>query len=144
MARLCFIILFFSFVVAQDVTWPLRGILTSAYGYRNLGTGSNFHYGIDIAAPQGTAVVSATPGVVSYAGWHQIYGNVLVVGFDGFNFLYGHCAVLYVRQGETVAAGQIIAAVGATGVATGPHLHFETREGEVPFDPLEFLRVYAQ
>ena len=85
-----------------------------------------FHYGTDFAANSGTAVCAFAAGTVLAAG---IFFFLLMLvkrcHADGYTTLYGHCSKLLVRAGETVTAGQEIALVGATGKATGPHLHFE-------------------
>ncbi len=96
----------------------------------------HFHSGIDLAAPQGTPVMAALPGsvhvVVSPAG----YGlHILMDHGDGLSTLYGHLSRTVVIDGDRVAAGVLIGAVGSTGNSTGPHLHFEIRRDGVTEDP---------
>lgn len=123
--------------------WPLHGRLTSYYGPRNLGMGtSNFHKGIDIAAPSGTPVGAARSGTVTYAGWsNQGYGNLVKIRHaGGAETWYGHFSSIAVSVGEHVSQGEIIGRVGSTGLSTGPHLHFELHENSRVLDPLASLR----
>mmetsp|Transcript_11300 Transcript_11300/g.15384 ORF Transcript_11300/g.15384 Transcript_11300/m.15384 type:complete len:316 (-) Transcript_11300:114-1061(-) len=99
-----------------------------------------FHNGLDLAAKSGTAVLAASPGVVMYAGWKGALGlNVEVTHDDGYMTRYGHNSKLYTQVGKRVRQGDLIAAIGATGRATGPHLHFEIRKHGVSEDPLPVL-----
>lgn len=118
--------------------WPLRkGGLSSFFGSR----GDSYHEGIDIRANAGTPVYAAREGVVIYSGRGiRGYGNVVIVKHKGgFATVYAHNKFNTVRRGEKVKRGALLARVGATGRATGPHLHFEVRRGELPQDPLAFL-----
>ncbi|GEJ55362.1 M23 family metallopeptidase [Anaeromyxobacter diazotrophicus] len=116
--------------------WPLQGVLYSRYGVRQ----GQRHDGIDIAAPEGTAVGAAEAGTVVFAGEQSGYGSIVIVRHEGgLLTLYAHASALLVRQGERVAAGQVIARVGQSGRTTGPHLHFEVREGTRPRNPLTYL-----
>jgi len=116
---------------------PLQGPVTDGFGPR----GSRFHTGIDIPAPAGTGVAAAAPGRVSYAGW--LAGGwgllVAVAHRDGTRTLYAHLSRVEVRVGERVQAGWQVGRVGATGDATGPHLHFEVRVRGAAVDPLPAL-----
>jgi murein DD-endopeptidase MepM/ murein hydrolase activator NlpD len=95
------------------------------------------HKGVDYAAPTGTPVRVVGDGVVEFAGWQNGYGNVVVVAHSNHRkTLYAHLSRIDVRQGERLAQGQHVGAVGATGWATGPHLHFEFIAGGVQQDPL--------
>jgi murein DD-endopeptidase MepM/ murein hydrolase activator NlpD len=99
------------------------------------------HTGVDYAAPTGTAVRSVGDGVVEAAGWQGGYGNTVVVRHrNGHSTLYGHLSKINVRKGQNVTQGQEVGAVGATGTATGPHLHFEFRVNGVHRDPLTLAR----
>ncbi len=96
------------------------------------------HPGVDIGAPPGTPIRAVNDGLVVYS-WNGMrgYGNaVLLVHADGTLTLYGHCRATYVFPGQQVRRGQVIAEVGDTGLAHGPHLHFEWRRGGQPVDPL--------
>ena len=107
---------------------PVAGYTSSGFGYRlhPLENKVKFHYGTDFAANSGTAVCAFADGTVLAAGQDDGYGNYVKIRHaDGYTTLYGHCSKLLVRAGETVTMGQEIALVGATGKATGPHLHFE-------------------
>jgi len=111
--------------------WPINGggiITQGLHGYN----------GIDIGAPSGTGIRAAAAGTVIIArgggGWNGGYGNYLVIQHDnGTQTLYSHASKLYVSAGASVAQGAIIGAVGRTGKATGPHLHFEVRGALNPF-----------
>ena len=102
------------------------------------------HLGVDYGAPTGTPVRSVGQGRVEFAGVLGGYGNVVIVDHGrGETTLYGHLSRIEVRMGQPVARGQSIGAVGSTGWATGPHLHFEFRENGVHTDPLKVARRSA-
>lgn len=99
-----------------------------------------FHSGIDLAAPAGTEVFSATSGLVSAGYDEKGAGNYVVVQFDRHTrVLYCHLATIRVRSRMHVEAGQVIGTVGATGLATGPHVHFEIDVAGAPVDPAAWL-----
>lgn len=99
------------------------------------------HQGVDYGAPTGTAVRSVGDGTVEFAGVQNGYGNVVILKHrNNHNTLYAHLSRINVRKGESVSQGQSIGAVGATGWATGPHLHFEFRVNGVHHDPLTIAR----
>ncbi|HEY4625579.1 MAG TPA: M23 family metallopeptidase [Blastococcus sp.] len=105
-----------------DYVKPASGRVSSCFGARWGVT----HYGVDIAAPIGTAIYAATSGVVERAGPATGFGQaVYVLGNDGAVTVYGHVNRYFVAPGERVAAGEKIAEVGNRGQSTGPHLHFE-------------------
>ncbi len=100
------------------------------------------HLGVDYAAPSGTPVRSVAEGAVTFAGWQNGYGNVVQVEHSKErSTLYAHLSHIDVRTGQKVAQSQHIGAVGATGWATGPHLHFEFRVNGVHQDPQRFARA---
>ena len=103
--------------------WPAEGVLTSGYGMR----WGRMHRGIDIAAPTGTPIMAAAPGVVVTAGWNDGgYGNLVEIKHpDGSLTMYAHNNRVLVQEGQQVAQGEQIAEMGSTGFSTGPHLHFE-------------------
>lgn len=103
--------------------WPARGVFTSGYGWR----WGRMHRGIDIAAPVGTPIYAAAPGVIEFSGWNSGgYGNLVDIRHpDGSKTRYAHNSRLLVRSGQTVTQGQQIAEMGSTGFSTGPHVHFE-------------------
>lgn len=120
----------------MSLAWPVSGRISSGYGWR----GGRMHYGLDIAAPQGSTVVAAAPGRVVSAGWNGGYGRMVLLEHDrNLRTLYAHCSSLLVKPGQQVQRGQAIAKVGATGNATGSHLHFEVHVGGRPQNPLRFL-----
>jgi murein DD-endopeptidase MepM/ murein hydrolase activator NlpD len=94
------------------------------------------HRGVDYGAPSGTAVRTVAYGVVDFAGWKNGYGNVVSVkhGKDR-STVYAHLSRIDVRRGQSIEQGSRIGAVGATGWATGPHLHFEFKVGGMQKDP---------
>lgn len=115
---------------------------TSSYGFRaDPFTGQRRkHNGVDLAAPYGSAVRSATEGVVRAAGWDDVLGNYVEVrGQLGYSYVYGHMSRILVPLGTRVVRGSVLGAVGATGYATGPHLHFEVRKYGVPQNPALFV-----
>jgi lipoprotein NlpD len=118
------------------LAWPLKGVLYGRYGVRS----GHRHDGIDLSAPVGTVIGAAAPGAVIYAGEQAGYGAIVILRHEGgLVTLYAHCSALLVEEGTSVRAGQPIARVGQTGRSTGPHLHFEVREGTRPRNPLLFL-----
>jgi len=123
-------------VPPPSFSWPVRGEITSPFGPRHNG----FHYGVDIAVPFGTYVRASASGTVSFTGYLQGYGLVLEIDHgSGWSTLYAHNSRLLVREQEEVTAGQTVALVGASGNATGPHLHFEVIYKGRKYDPLLFL-----
>jgi len=99
------------------------------------------HYGLDFGAASGSEVFAARDGVVLYAGsGYQGYGRLIIIEHDdGYQTLYAHNRKLLVHEGDAVCAGDVIALVGATGNASGPHLHFEVRRNQHAVDPAPFL-----
>jgi len=122
--------------------YPVNAPITSHFGWRVhpiLGT-ERFHSGTDFGADPGTPILAAAAGTVIVSDWYGGYGNAVVIDHGGgITTLYGHCSELYVTEGQTVMAGQVIAAIGSTGLSTGPHLHFEVRENGDPVDPMNYL-----
>ena len=119
-----------------DVSWPLRARISSLFGPRD----NAFHPGLDLAAPPGTPVAAARSGVVSFAGWNDGYGRlVMIENGDGVETRYAHLSRIDVRPGARVSAGHIVGRVGSTGESTGPHLHFEVRYRGAATDPLTAL-----
>jgi len=118
------------------LSWPVEGKLTSRFGKR-WGAG---HDGIDIDANRGDPVYAAADGVVLFSDKHGGYGNLVVVRHaDNLVTVYAHHDINLVRRGQKVKTGQLLARVGKTGRATGPHLHFEVRRGATPINPLKLL-----
>ena len=121
---------------------PLNGKMTSPFGWREHPvTGAEaFHYGVDIAAEDGTAIACFADGTVGAVGESTTLGKYLTVNHaDGVSTLYAHCSAISVPSGTEVSQGQKIAEVGHSGNATGPHLHFEVHDGEAYLDPAGYL-----
>jgi len=125
-----------------QLTYPSDASITSSFGWRRhpiLGY-SRFHSGIDFGASYGSTIRAADRGTVIFAGWYGGYGYTVVIDHGGsISTLYGHSSKLYVSEGQSVQRGQAIAAVGSTGLSTGPHLHFEVRKDGAPVDPSRYL-----
>jgi len=126
---------------APRFQWPVAGRLSSTYNVRS--SGRRLHLGIDIANKRGTPIRVAYAGRVIYSDNKYLpsMGNMILVEHaGGWITLYSHNERNLVKEGDYVEAGQTIATVGATGNATGPHLHFEIRKNaETPVDPLQYL-----
>ena len=122
-------------------------IVSSRYGYRSHpNTGKNkFHHGIDYKTVIGTSVYAFKYGRVIYAGEDpEGYGKYVKILHDDDSItLYGHCSELFVSKGEKVSRGETIAASGASGNATGPHLHFGVYKNGASIDP-ERLKYIQQ
>ena len=128
---------------SRNYRWPVMGKINSPFGWRRhpITRRRDFHTGLDIKASRGTAIRSAREGRVAYAGWMGGYGKVVVVEHSGGqSTLYAHCNAILLKQGAKVSVGQTIAQVGSTGRTTGPHLHFEVRNGNSPVNPLKYLK----
>jgi len=116
--------------------WPAEGKLTSGFGMRN----GRHHDGIDINNKIGSPIVAAADGVVIYEGRLGGYGIIVIIKHEGnFKTIYAHNRRNSVKKGDTVRQGQKVAELGASGNATGPHLHFEVRCGQEAVDPLLYL-----
>ncbi|QGZ99591.1 peptidoglycan DD-metalloendopeptidase family protein [Dehalobacter restrictus] len=120
----------------SGLIWPLNGPITSYYGNRH----GEFHSGIDIAGETGQPFKAVNSGTVIYAGWHDIYGNMILIDHgDGVVTRYGHSIKLLVTKGQKVTKGQIIGYVGSTGRSTGPHLHFGIMINSKAVNPINYL-----
>lgn len=119
--------------------WPAEGVISSGFGYRT-GFGSDNHQGLDIAGSYGEDIVAADGGEVILAESYSGYGLMIQIRHDNGDITYyGHCSKLLVKAGERVYQGQVIAQMGATGVANGVHCHFELRVNNEPVDPTDYL-----
>ncbi len=117
-------------VSEPDVDLPVDGVISSQMGWRRdpIDGRAKYHHGIDIAAPEGTAVKAVAAGRVVESGVKSGYGNTVVIqSDDGRKMLYAHNNVNFVSVGDRVNRGEAIAEVGSTGRATGPHVHFEVK-----------------
>ena len=116
--------------------WPRRGSITSPYGPRWGG----FHTGIDIDCVTGNPIGASKGGRVIAAEWGGGYGNMVIIDHGGgYTSLYAHLSRIYVGRGATVSQGKTVGSCGATGNATGDHLHFEIRVGGSHRNPLDYL-----
>jgi murein DD-endopeptidase MepM/ murein hydrolase activator NlpD len=127
-------------VISSGLIWPVPGKISSGFGRR----GRGFHWGIDIPAPKGTPIRAAADGLVliSSDGFRGFsgYGRIVIIEHGGgISTLYAHNSKNDVKAGTCIRAGEIIAEVGATGNATGSHLHFEIRKNGKPVNPLNYL-----
>jgi murein DD-endopeptidase MepM/ murein hydrolase activator NlpD len=105
---------------------------------------TRLHAGADLSAPSGTPILAAAKGTVILAEPRGGYGNCVVIGHgSGIATVYAHQSRLLVQAGDVVKAGDVIGAVGSTGLSTGPHLHFETRVKGVPVNPMNFIDLEA-
>ena len=124
--------------------FPIReGAISSEYGPRvhPLTGADHFHTGIDIAAPAGTDVLAARSGTVMTVGWSDNLGNHVAIDHGGgLLTLYGHLGRVNVSLSQEVDSSSIIGAVGSTGLSTGPHLHFEVKNGGSLRDPIPLMR----
>lgn len=121
--------------------WPVRGTITSNFGGRSLWGRYDFHLGLDIACPTGTSVKAADGGTVIKSGWSGSYGKLVAIRHDnGYITYYAHNSSLLVSVGDKVYQGQVIARVGMTGNASGPHCHFEVRINGTSVNPRNYLR----
>jgi len=121
-----------------------KGRDTSLYGWRSDPfTGSReFHTGLDIGAAEGTPVHAARDGRVAEVGQNDLLGRYVVLTHPGgYQTVYGHLSAINATIGEEVITGFILGAVGHTGLATGPHLHFEVRTRAGTRDPLQLIRM---
>ncbi len=119
------------------------GKLSSYFGVRKdpIDHVHKFHAGVDIACPMNSPVYASRDGKVFFSGFKGGYGNFIIIKHSRDYFtLYGHLNKIYVKEGQTVSAGQLIAKSGNTGRTTGPHLHFEIRKNSKPINPLLLLR----
>ncbi len=118
--------------------WPVKGKIISEYGAKPNGLKNE---GINIAVPEGTGVRAAESGVVAYAGNElKGYGNLVLIRHEGgWVTAYAHASELFVKRGDTVKRGDVIAKAGQTGSVSSPQLHFEVRKGATAMDPMKFL-----
>lgn len=131
-----------SLLASTPTIWPVKGMVTAGYGYRSSPfTGQReMHEGLDVAAPPGTAIVATADGVVSFTGPLSAFGNVVFINHGhGFTTFYAHNSSNRVKEGQLVKRGEVIAYVGATGRATGPHVHYEVQVNGVTVNPMKYI-----
>ena len=125
--------------VESGLAMPAQGPITSYFGYRYhpILHFTRFHAGVDIGAPWGSPIVAAGDGRVVGAGWGGGYGREVEIAHGGgLVSLYGHMSQIVAQPGALVRRGELIGYVGSSGLSTGPHLHFEVRQGGTPVNPL--------
>ncbi|GMO50507.1 MAG: M23 family metallopeptidase [Treponemataceae bacterium] len=132
------------FFVDPSMKLPVaRAVLTSPFGMRVSPITGEWrqHNGVDLGAPMGTEVTACKAGVVSFAGQDSVLGNyVIITHASKTQSLYAHLSAILVTTGKSVKTGTAIGKVGATGAATGPHLHFEIRVDGKARDPRESVK----
>ena len=129
-------------IESYELYWPVVSTkITSEFGNRMhpVLKENRFHRGVDISSVKGAAVNSGVKGIVTYAGVKGNYGNMIEVRRnDGLKVRYAHLSKIEVRVGQRIQEGDKIGEVGSTGMATGPHLHYETLIEDIPVDPMKF------
>ncbi len=127
----------------KDMIMPVAGQISSRYSNSRMHPILEIfraHRGVDLSAPLGTRIVSPADGRVKFVGWRIGYGLTLEIAHSGnITTRYAHCRTSLIREGQVVAAGQVIATVGSTGLSTGPHVHFEVLNRGLSVDPIKFL-----
>ncbi len=126
--------------------WPAPGILSGVFGSRRINNGipGTPHYGVDMAAPTGTPIRAPADGVVKLSADHFVNGGLTLLDHgQGVTTAYLHQSARFVRAGEVVRRGQLIGNIGATGRATGPHLHWAMNWFQVRLDPSRTTRTPA-
>lgn len=134
--------------VGGTMAWPVPGYtrITSQFGMRTHPiTGVyKLHTGVDIGAPMGATFIAANDGLVTYAGWNNAYGNMVIVDHGGgITTLYAHGSEILVHPGDTVLQATPVLKVGSTGYSTGPHAHFEVRINGEYVQPLDYITSYS-
>lgn len=125
-----------------DYCMPASGPISSGFGYREhpVEGEERFHYGVDIAAEDKSDICCFADGTVKAVGESSSYGKYLIVTHEGgYETLYAHCSAVSVTSGTPVRAGDVLGKVGQTGIATGPHLHFELHKEGVYLNPIYYV-----
>jgi len=123
--------------------WPVAGTLESGFGGRRNpfgGSSYEFHSGQDIEAEWGAPVIACANGTVTFSGWQNGYGQLVVIDHGGgLTTRYGHLSSIAASVGQVIQPGEFLGRVGSTGRSTGPHLHYEVRINDQPVNPLQYL-----
>ena len=120
--------------------WPVEGPIIAPFGVRWEADGPTIHRGVDIVVPTGTPVYAMSSGKVSFAGTMTDFGLVVLVDHrDGISTLYAHLSQILVVEGQAVTRDESLGLSGASGNATGPHLHYEVRGRGHQLDPVAML-----
>jgi len=128
--------------LATPLGWPVAGTLSSPYGHRRhpVRLEERFHTGVDLSVPPATEVKVTAHGIVSFAGWTENSGNVVVVEHGhGFRTAYAHNRKALVRVGQRLSRGDVVGLSGSTGISTGPHVHYEIWKDGRHINPVAFL-----
>lgn len=123
--------------------WPVAGKLESGFGGRRNpfgGSSYEFHSGQDIDAAWGAPVIAGANGTVTFVGWQNGYGQLVVIDHGGgLTTRYGHLSAIAATAGQVIRRGEFLGRVGSTGRSTGPHLHYEVRINDQAVNPLQYL-----
>jgi len=118
---------------------PLYGWITRSFSNDETSSGEK-HLGFDFAVKQGTPVAATASGAITYAGWDDIFGNLVIIDHgNGYETMYGHNEKILVEEGESVLKGDVIAMSGNTGRSSAPHLHYEIRKNGEAVDPAPYM-----
>jgi murein DD-endopeptidase MepM/ murein hydrolase activator NlpD len=131
-----------AYLRAKPAGAPAKGPISSEFGYRihPITRKKDFHGAIDIAAPYNSKICASADGTVTFAGYKSGYGYVVVIKHGyGFETTYAHCSRIVAKYGQKVSRGDVIAYVGQSGTATGPHLHYAIKLDGEYVDPREYL-----
>jgi hypothetical protein len=123
---------------AQPSIWPVKGRVTSDFGWRRhpIYGNNEFHSALDIAGSSWDPILATADGTVAFAGYRSGYGYTVTIDHGyGMRTLYAHCISIAVKKNQSVARGEVIAYVGQSGTATGPHLHYEVHKDGVAVNP---------
>jgi murein DD-endopeptidase MepM/ murein hydrolase activator NlpD len=135
-------------LAAQPNIQPVRGYITAGFGRRKDPFDPSViesHPGVDISAPQGSRVVAPADGTVIFAGQRAGYGNMVVIDHKfGVTTRYGHLQSIDVQAGQHIGRNEIIGYVGVSGKSTGPHLHYEVWQRNIPVNPVRFFPKTGQ
>ena len=100
------------------------------------------HYGTDMAAKHGSAILATADGVINFAGWEKGYGKLIKIKHDfGYETRYAHLSKISVNVGQKISQGDRIGKMGNTGRSTGTHLHYEIRRNGKPINPMKYIRA---
>lgn len=125
---------------ANKFIWPLKRSDGWISEKTHWDGGYAGHVGVDFAAPIGTPIYAAGAGVVKFSGWSGNFGRLVIIEHDnGLRTYYAHCSTLYVSVGEEVPQGYCIGLVGMSGYTTGPHVHFEVKNGNTSLNPMKYI-----
>jgi murein DD-endopeptidase MepM/ murein hydrolase activator NlpD len=128
--------------MATPKGWPVPGRITSPFGSRvnPISGRAEFHRGIDLSVPEGTPILATANGIVSFPGWTDSGGNVIVVEHGhGYSTYYAHNKTNAVEIGQRVKRGEVIGYAGATGHATGSHVHYEIWRDDRAVNPQKYI-----